>query len=76
MDGAPPGYEPPVVVYLVEEMDAEKQVAQVGAFFDETEADALVARLAAEVERRGSTSSRFIVASPTTNTTDSGRLCQ
>jgi len=37
-----------VVVYLVEEMDAEKQVAQVGAFFDETEADALVARLAAE----------------------------
>jgi cell division septation protein DedD len=48
MQGAPPGYEPPVTVYLVEENNAENEVVQIGAFFDEAEADALVSRLATE----------------------------
>ena len=48
MDGPPPGYESPVLVYLVEEPNEAGEIAQVGGFFDEAEAEKLKARLAAE----------------------------
>jgi hypothetical protein len=48
MNSPPSGYESPVLVYLVEEPHVIGEIAQVGGFFDETEAEKLQARLAAE----------------------------
>jgi hypothetical protein len=48
MDSPPHGYESPVLVYLVEEPNVTGEIAQVGGFFDEAEAEKLEARLAAE----------------------------
>ena len=47
----PPDYTPPVVVYLVEEPNQAREIAQVGGFFSEGEAEQLVERLSAEGRR-------------------------
>ncbi len=47
-ESPPPGYTPPATVYLVEEANEAGEVAQIGGFFSEGEANRLLQRLAAE----------------------------
>ncbi len=48
MDVPPPGYTPPVTVYLVEEPNVDGEIGQVGGFFAEEEAQQLLRRLTDE----------------------------
>jgi hypothetical protein len=50
VDTPPPGYKPPILVYLVEETDqtGEKLFGQIGGFFTEEEAATLLKRLTDE----------------------------
>jgi cell division septation protein DedD len=48
VDVPPPDYTPPIAVYLVEEASETGEVAQIGGFFSEEEANTLLERLRVE----------------------------
>jgi hypothetical protein len=48
VDAPPPDYTSPVLVYLVEESNEEGEIAQIGGFFTDDEAQKLLQRLTAE----------------------------